>query len=130
VPDAVKDSALVADKNRDGEKHLRELEKRFLDSGITVARSADDLVRYHDKYFIIDRRVLVMLSFNFTHLDIDHSRGFGIVTKNARIVQEALRLFESDCTRGAYSSKHPEFVVSPDNSRKVLATFLKRAKRD
>jgi len=78
--------ALIANTNRGGEKNLRKLEKRFLDSGVTVARTADDLLRYHDKIMIIDRRVLYVLSFNFTHLDIDHSRGFGIITKNAKSV--------------------------------------------
>ena len=68
-------SALIAYANRGGEKSLRKLEMRLLDAGVTVSRTADDLVRYHDKLMIIDRRVLYVLSFNFTHLDIDHSRG-------------------------------------------------------
>ena len=129
VADGVKVTALVADMNRGGEKNLRELEKRFLESGITVARTADDLIRYHDKYFIIDRRVLVVLSFNFTHLDIEHSRGFGIITKNKVLIQEAAQLFDADCTRRAYVTGADNFVVSPANSRKVLRSFLKRAKK-
>ena len=129
VADGVKVTALVADMNRGGEKHLRELEKRFLESGITVARTADDLVRYHDKYFIVDRRVLVVLSFNLTHLDIDHSRGFGIVTKNKALIQEAAQLFEADCARRPYVTGTDNFVVSPANSRRVLRNFLKRAKK-
>jgi hypothetical protein len=56
--------------------------------GIIVAQR-HDLVRYHGKYILIDRRVLYVLSFNFTRLDIDHSRGFGIVTTNANWVREA-----------------------------------------
>ncbi len=129
VGDGVKVTALVADTNRDGETKLRELEKRLLESGITVARTANDLIRYHDKYFIIDRRVLVVLSFNFTHLDIDHSRGFGIITKNKVLIQEAVQLFEADCARRAYVTGTDNFVVSPANSRKVLRSFLKRAKK-
>jgi len=86
----VKVTALIADVNRGGEKNLRKLETRFLQAGIIVARSADDLVRYHDKLIIIDRRILIILSFNFTHQDIDHSRGFGVITKNAALVQEAV----------------------------------------
>ena len=109
-------------------KNLRKLELRFLDAGIIVARTADDLIRYHGKYILIDRRVLYVLSFNFTHLDIDHSRGFGIVTTDANWVREAARLFEADCTRTKYAPKTDTFVVSPANSRKVLGTFLKRAK--
>jgi len=125
----VKVTALIAYVNRGGEKHLRALEMRFLDAGITVARTADDLIRYHDKLIIFDRKTLFMLSFNFTHLDIDHSRGFGIITGNAKIVQEAIKLFESDCTRTSYTAGLDTFIVSPVNSRKVLTTFLKRAKK-
>ena len=124
----VKVTALIAFANRGGEHSLRQLELRWLDAGIIVARTSDDLVRYHDKYILIDRRVLCMLSFNFTHLDIDRSRGFGIVTTDARWVREAARLFRADCTRTTYSPKTDTFVVSPANSRKVLGTFLKRAK--
>ncbi len=76
---------LIAYTNRGGERNLRKLEMRLLEAGITVARTADDLVRYHDKYLIIDRRELFLLSFNFTYLDIDHSRSFGLVTTQPQI---------------------------------------------
>jgi len=125
----VKVTALIANTNRGGVRNLRELEMRFLAAGIVVARTDDDLIRYHDKFLIIDRRSLYMLSFNFTRLDIDHSRGFGIVTRNTKLVQEAAKLFDSDCTRRAYTPKLDAFVVSPGNARKVIGTFLQRAKK-
>src|SRR5882762_4395073 len=65
--------ALIAYTNRGGEKNLRKLEMQLLAAGVTVARTADDLARYHGKFMIIDRRDLYLLAFNFTHLDIDHS---------------------------------------------------------
>jgi cardiolipin synthase A/B len=126
----VRVTALISFANRGGEQNLRRLELRFLAAGIIVARSSNDLIRYHGKYILIDRRFLYMLSFNFTHLDIDHSRGFGIVTTNAIWIQEAARLFRADCTRTKYVPKTETFVVSPVNSRDVLGTFLKRAKRE
>ncbi len=125
----VKVTALIAYLNRGGEKHLRALEMRFLEAGIIVARTADDLIRYHDKLIIIDRQTLFMLSFNFTHLDIDHSRGFGIITRHKKTVQEAVKLFEADSTRTPYTAGLDTFVVSPVNSRESLGTFLKRAKK-
>ncbi len=123
-------TAVIASVNRGGEQNLRKLELRFLDAGIIVARSANDLIRYHGKYILIDRRVLYVLSFNFTHLDIDRSRGFGIVTTNADWVREAGRLFEADCARTTYvpAKRTDTFVVSPTNSRTVLGTFLRGAK--
>jgi len=126
----VKVTVLIAFANRGGEQGLRKLELRCLTAGIIVARTADDLIRYHDKYILIDRRVLCMLSFNFTHLDIDHSRGFGIVTTHANWVREAAKLFRADCTRTRYAPKTETFVASPANSRNVLGTFLKRAKKE
>jgi len=124
----VRVTALIASSNRGGEQTLRRLELRFLEAGIIVARSAEDLVRYHGKYILIDRRALSVLSFNFTHLDMDHSRGFGIVTTRANWVLEAVELFRADCTRTAYEPRTETFVVSPANSRKSLGAFLGQAK--
>jgi phosphatidylserine/phosphatidylglycerophosphate/cardiolipin synthase-like enzyme len=124
----VRVTALIAFANRGGEKSLRRLESRFLEAGIIVARTSDDLTRYHGKYILVDRRILYVLSFNFTGLDIDRSRGFGIVTTEAACLKEALRLFKADCTRTAYAPKGDTFVVSPANSRRVLGAFLKGAK--
>jgi cardiolipin synthase len=122
--------ALIASANRGGEEHLRQLEMRFLDAGITVARTANDLVRYHDKMLLIDRRTLYVLSFNYTAIDIEHSRSFAIMTRNQKFVQEAIKLFEADTARKPYSPGFDKFVVSPLNARVQLAAFIKKANRE
>ena len=122
--------ALIAFTNHGGEQNLRKLEMRFLESGITVARTAGDVVRYHGKILIVDRRELYVLSFNFTHMDIDRSRGFGIITRNAKLVAEAVRLFEADTKRQSYSAGYSKFVVSPANARKELTGFIKGARKE
>src|SRR5262245_32207354 len=50
--------ALTAHTNRGGEKTLRELEMDLLEGGITVSRTAGDLVRYHGKLMIVDSATL------------------------------------------------------------------------
>ena len=90
--------ALIAHTNRGGESRLRKLEQRLLAAGVTVARTADDLLRYHGKFMVADD-TLHVFGFNFTKLDIDKSRSFGIATRDRRTVQEALKLFEADSTR-------------------------------
>src|SRR5438128_2561047 len=75
--------ALIAYTNRGGERNLRKLETRLLAAGVTVARTSDDLVRYHGKMTIVDRRILFLFAFNFTNLDIEHSRSFGIITQDS-----------------------------------------------
>ncbi len=121
--------ALIAHTNRGGEKSLRKLEMRLLECGVVVARTADDLPRYHGKMMIVDGAALHVYGFNLTRQDIDNSRSFGIVTRNKKLLQEAARLFEADTLRQAYTPGNPRIVVSPENSRKVLTDFVKGAKK-
>ena len=123
--------ALIAYTNRGGEKNLRKLEMRLLADGVTVARTANDLARYHDKFMIVDRRELYVLAFNFTYLDIEHSRSFGVIVKNRRLVQEAVKLFEADYHAPALRERHGQtFVVSPVNARQQLSAFLAGARKE
>jgi cardiolipin synthase A/B len=121
--------ALIAHTNRGGEARLRKLEKRLLDAGVTVTRTADDLLRYHGKFLVADD-VLHVFGFNFTKLDIDKSRSFGLATRDKRTVQEALRLFEADVTRNPYTPARSNLVVSPETAREMLTGFLKGARKE
>jgi phosphatidylserine/phosphatidylglycerophosphate/cardiolipin synthase-like enzyme len=122
--------ALIAHLNRSGEDGLRDLEMRLLAAGVNVARTASDLARYHGKLMIVDRRELYLLAFNFTNLDIERSRSFGIITTNARLVHEAERLFEADTQRRTYEAERSNLVVSPVNARKQLSAFIRAAKKE
>jgi cardiolipin synthase A/B len=122
--------ALIAFTNRGGEEHLRKLEMRLLENGISVARTAGNLVRYHGKMMLVDRKELYLLSFNFTHLDIDHSRSFGLITRNPGLLHEAVKLFDADTKRQPYVARSSKFVVSPVNARKTLVSFIKGAKKE
>lgn len=120
--------ALIANTNSGGEKRLRQLELRLLDKGVTVARTANDLVRYHGKLLMVDREELHVYGFNFTAIDFK-SRSFGLISRHRRTVQEALRMFEADMLRQEFHPSLDGFVVSPENAREQLATFIKRAKK-
>ena len=120
--------ALIAHTNRGGELQLRKLELRLLKAGVIVARTADDLPRYHGKMMIVDD-VLYVFGFNYTKLDIERSRSFGILTRDAKLVKEASALYEADTTRQPYVPGHERLVVSPETSRARLSAFIKAAKK-
>lgn len=120
--------ALIAHINSGGDKRLRQLELRMLDAGVTVTRTPDDLARYHGKYLIVDREELHLYGFNYTGLDLK-SRSLGVVARDKRFVQEALRLFESDVLRQEFEPNFDAVVVSPENAREQLATFIKRTRK-
>jgi phosphatidylserine/phosphatidylglycerophosphate/cardiolipin synthase-like enzyme len=121
--------ALVAHTNRGGEKRLRKLEMSFLQSGVTVCRTADDLTRHHGKMMIIDGELYV-LGFNYTELDINRSRSFGVATKDPSLVKAATALFQADSTRQPYEPSHDRLVISPETTRKLLGDFIKGAKKE
>ena len=122
--------ALVAHANKAGADGLRRLEQRLLAAGVSVARTADDLVRYHGKLMIVDRRQLYLFAFNFTALDTERTRSFAIVTGNRSLVQESMRLFEADSKRHPYTPRARTLVVSPESARKRLSAFLRAAKSE
>ena len=120
--------ALIAHTNRGGESQLRKLEMRLLKAGVIVSRTADDLPRYHGKMMIIDN-VLYVFGFNYTKLDIEKSRSFGIVTTDKKLVKEAASLYEADTIRQPYVPAYERLVVSPETSRARLSAFIKGAKK-
>ena len=120
--------ALIAHTNRGGEKGLRKLEMKMLAAGVIVARTSGDLLRYHGKMMVVDDHLYV-LGFNYTKLDIDKSRSFGIITRDPKLIKEACALFEADSTRQPYVPDSDRFVVSPESSRKILREFIEGAKK-
>jgi len=130
VTRGVKVHALIAHISAGGAKRLRKLELDLLAAGVTVSRTDDDLLRYHNKMMLIDGETLYTLGFNFTRLDIEKSRSMGVATKNKSIVSEAIKLFEADSTRQPYTAGHDAFLVSPENARTGLASFIKAAKKE
>lgn len=122
-------SALIASTNSAGEENLRKLELRLLGAGVTVSRTQNDLVRYHSKFMIVDRRELYLLAFNWTHQDINRSRSFALITKAMDVVHEAVRLFEADTKRIPYEIAPKKLIVSPVNARKALSAYIKGAKK-
>jgi cardiolipin synthase len=121
--------AFTAHTNSGGGNRLRKLEQRLLSAGVTVTRSADDLLRYHGKFLVADD-TLHVFGFNFTRLDLDKSRSFGIATRDHRTVREACKLFDADATRQPYSPSKSNLVISPETSRAMLSTFLKGARKE
>jgi cardiolipin synthase len=120
--------ALIAHTNRGGDKRLRKLEQRMLDAGVLVSRTYDDMMRYHGKMLIVDSRRAYVLGLNYTAEDL-RSRSFGVVVRTRSVVDELLRLFDSDATRGDFTPRVRDLVVSPENARTRLGAFLSKARK-
>ena len=121
--------ALVAHTRRGGAFALRKLESRLRKIGVDVSRSDNDLQRYHGKMAIVDDRRLLVLGYNFTRRDMEHSRSFGLILEDKRVIAQAREMYEADFNRRAWVPEHGALVVSPFNSRAVLARLIQQARR-
>jgi cardiolipin synthase A/B len=128
VKRGVRIRALIAASNRHGSHHLRRLEWRLLASGVTVSRASDAFTRYHAKMMLVDGSALHVHGFNCTLQDLA-SRSLGIVTTNRLLVGQAARLFASDLTHRPFDAGSGGLVISPENARGVLETFVTGARR-
>ena len=122
--------ALVAHTNTKGEKQLRALEGRLLGHGVSVDRTADELVRYHGKLLVIDNRRAFILGFNYTYEDIRESRSFGVVVAKKSVVRQIQELIAADAARQDFAGALPSLVISPENSRVRLSDFIRKARRE
>jgi hypothetical protein len=121
--------ALITYTNKEDLREIKKLEKRLVERKVKVTRTAEDLVRYHSKVMIVDRRQLFLLTFNFSFLDIHHSRSFGIITEDKQLVTEAVRLFNADVAGKSHKVEAEHFVISPINARKKLSAFILGAEK-
>jgi phosphatidylserine/phosphatidylglycerophosphate/cardiolipin synthase-like enzyme len=121
--------ALVAHTRRGGAAPLRKLEARLRAMKVDVSRSDDDLQRYHGKMALVDDRRLLVLGYNFTRRDMESSRSFGLVLEDKRVIAQARDMYEADFNRRAWVPEHGALVVSPFNSRAVLARLIQQARR-
>jgi cardiolipin synthase len=122
--------ALIAHTNRGGESKLRKLEDHLLKVGVTLSRTADDMVRYHGKLLIVDGSRAFVLGFNYTRQDIEKSRSLGLVTRNPKIVRDIMKVIDADHNRTTPAIVSSRVVVSPENARERLAAFISGAKKE
>ena len=96
---------------------------------MTTISNLEILQRYHGKMAIVDDHRLLVLGYNFTRRDMESSRSFGLVLEDKRVIAQAREMYEADFTRRAYVPEHGALVVSPFNSRAVLARLIQQARR-
>lgn len=119
---------LTTTTNRHDAKNLRKLESRLSATKVRVSQTARDLVRYHNKMMIVDEAALYLLTFNFSFVDIHHSRSFGVVIRDSETVGEAVGLFAADVHQSPVP-RTEQLIVSPLNARQRLEAYILGARR-
>ena len=83
----------------------------------------------HSKFLLIDNKTGYIMNLNLSNASFTKNREFAIVTTDRTVVEELKKIFEADWNREPYNPpENSPLVVSPENSRKILTTLLKRGR--
>ena len=114
---------------RSGFSDNGEVFQRFLNAGIPVKDTNPEFVISHEKSMIVDQRIALIHSFNWTTDNIA-KRDYAITTTWQDEVNRILACFEADWNRNPFNpDDHAALVWCRGNGRKVIGEFIDQADR-
>ena len=103
--------------------------RRARQAGLQVKWTHPAFKITHQKTMIIDHRLAMIMTFNFTYSTFKTARNFALITQSPIEVNEIESVFNADWQRKTVSVKVPSLVWSPDNAQKKLIHFINDAKK-
>jgi cardiolipin synthase A/B len=101
----------------------------LLAAGIDVRWTSSTFLLTHAKFAVLDDKVAVISTANFSRSAFSHNREFLIMTRRPIEVREISNLFRRDWDRMPERLQDRALVVSPVNARSSLGEFLRTASR-
>lgn len=102
----------------------REMFDTLTGIGAEVKWGPDQFTYTHAKYMIVDDSVVLITNQNFTWSGFNRNREFGVVSTEARYVNEAMALFAADWNGTDYQDNAVHLVISPINARQSILGLI------
>lgn len=84
----------------------------------------------HQKTLIIDHRLALVMTFNFTRSTFKNQRNFGVIVTDPALVTEIQQVFDADWQHQSINPHQSALVWSPDNSRSKILNAINSAKTE
>lgn len=122
---------LMTGRAKGGRKHLDQFSMVLADSGTTLHRYGDPVVKYHAKYIVADGRLALIGSANWTRKCLGETCDFMLTTSDGGVAKALEELFAGDCTGGPTrgGAGHDRLIIGPEYARDRLAALLRSARR-
>jgi len=104
--------------------------QRFSSSHVNLTYAPPSFYLLHQKTLLIDQRLALVLTFNFTRSTFAKERNFGLIIQDPAEVQEIQRVFNADWQNKKINPQHSNLIWSPDNSREKILSLIKGAKKE
>ena len=97
-------------------------------AGIPVSWSCPDFVVTHEKSVIVDRKRLLLATFNFMEKYFSHTRDYGLIVADGGAAAQLGACFDSDWDRVAFQPQHSHRLAwSPGNARSLVCDLIDQA---
>ena len=128
----VKVELLLTRRAKGWEKKIRELGQYLESMGAQVHRFAQEGVKYHAKYLVVDDTLALVSSANLTLKCFEKTCDFMVETRDAAVVYSLTRLFNQDAATPGFhlpAGISPRLVVGPDAARTGFRRLIEGAAR-
>ncbi len=99
------------------------------EGGVTVRWAPGAFKHNHEKSMVVDDRIALIATFNFTYSSFTQNREYAILTTQPDVVADVAAIFDADWAgEGAHITGDSPLALSPDNSRKRITELIKGAK--
>ena len=100
------------------------------EGGVDVKWAHGAFKHHHEKSMVIDDRLALIATFNFTYGSFTQNREFALLTTQPDVVADVASIFDADWAgEGVHLDGDSPLVLSPDNSRKRITELIRGAKR-
>ncbi len=111
-----------------GGGNINTVSKPALESGGIEVRWGNPAFRFtHIKMLVVDGEIVCVLNMNLSKTAFDKNREFNACDENKEDAVEAQTIFKADWDRTGFSPTTTNLVISPENARGKLTTFISSA---
>ena len=102
--------------------------RQLQEGGVDVKWAPDAFKNVHEKSLVVDDRLALIATFNFTHSSFTHNREYGLLSAQPAVVADVAALFDADWAgKGASISAASPLIISPENSRQRITALISGA---
>ena len=97
--------------------------------GVNVRWAQGAFKHHHEKSMVVDDRIALIATFNFTYSSFTQNREYGLLTTQPDVVADVADIFEADWrAEGVRVVGDSPLVLSPENSRARITALIRQAK--
>ena len=121
---------LVTSRAKGGKKKLQQLWRALEDTGASVSAFTDPVVKYHNKYLVVDDGPAIVASLNLTRKCFRKTCDALVVTFDPTVVADLRRLWRADADGQPMPADLTErLIVGPERARRQFTVLIAGARR-